>query len=81
MSRNNSSGFRLDLGVELESKLADFCAAYYNASKTQVIREALNSYIDAVLDNEPERRKRYELEKRKRLGQSARVKIVRSDVE
>jgi hypothetical protein len=66
MARSKSRGFRLDLGDELEAKLEDFRAAYYRADKTAIIREALDTYIDSVLANEPERRRRYEVARRKR---------------
>jgi hypothetical protein len=68
MSRSKSKGFRLDLGDELDAKLADFCAAYYKANKTEVIREAVDSYIESTLGREPERRHRYELARQKRGG-------------
>lgn len=78
MGREKSRGFRLDLGEELDGKLADFCAAYYNGSKTQVIREAVNEHINSVLANEPERRRRYEAERRKRVGAAVRpIKLVK----
>ena len=66
MSRSKSKGFRLDLGDELDAKLTDFCAAYYNANKTEVIRVALDTYIESTLEGEPERRRRYELARQKR---------------
>jgi hypothetical protein len=66
MPRDKSKGFRLDLGDELDAKLADFCAAYYKANKTEVIREALEAYIESTLNREPERRRRYELARQKR---------------
>jgi hypothetical protein len=76
MARDKGAGFRLDLGDELEGKLADFCAAYYGASKTEVIRQAVDQYIRLILDNEPERRRRYEEEARKRRGSVPRIKLV-----
>jgi hypothetical protein len=66
MAREKGSGFRLDMGEPWDGMLADFCAAYYDASKTQVIREALADYIPRTLAAEPERRKRYEAEQKKR---------------
>jgi len=67
MSRSKNKGFRLDLGDELDAQLEDFCSAYYKANKTEVIREALGAYIESVLDREPERRRRYELARQKRI--------------
>jgi hypothetical protein len=66
MPRSKNEGFRLDLGDELDAKLTDFCMAYYKANKTEVIREALEAYIESTLDREPERRRRYELARQKR---------------
>jgi predicted DNA-binding protein len=66
MARSKSKGFRLDLGDELEAKLEDFCAAYYDGKKTTIIREALEAYIDSTLANEPERRNRYDAARRRR---------------
>ncbi len=68
MPRSKSAGFRLDLGDELSAKLEDFRAAYYRADKTEIIREALDTYIDSTLAKEPERRRRYEAARRKRGG-------------
>ena len=76
MARNKGAGFRLDLGEELEGRLADFCEAYYGASKTRVIREAIDQYIRATLANEPERRERYEEERRKRGAITPNLKLV-----
>jgi len=66
MGKNNSAGFRLDLGKELDAKLADFCAAYYDGAKAKIIREAVDWYIDFTLKNEPEREKRFKAERAKR---------------
>ena len=35
--------------------LADFCAAFFGANKTQVIREALQEFIPAKVAENPER--------------------------
>jgi hypothetical protein len=64
----DSKGIRVDLGDELAAKLEDFCAAYYDAKKVRIIREAVDWYIDLILDREPERRKRYEAARSKRGG-------------
>jgi hypothetical protein len=76
MARDKNAGFRLDLGEELEGELADFCAAYYGASKTEVIRQAVGQYIRSILANEPARRKRYEEERGKRGAVVSRIKLV-----
>lgn len=71
-------GFTLILGEPWEGKLADFCAAYYGADKTKVIREALDHYIDVILDKEPERKKRVGEERSKRIALIERsVKLVK----
>jgi hypothetical protein len=54
------SGFTLDLGEELGSKLTAFCATYYVKTKHEVIREALIAHMEAVLDADRERRLRYQ---------------------
>lgn len=77
MPRDKGKGFRLDMGEPWDGKLEDFCAAYYDASKTQVIREALDQYIDFILKNEPERKRRYDEHKGKRLQAARSEKIIR----
>lgn len=64
----DSGGFRLDLGEPWASKLADFCEAHFDASKTTVIRNALDAFIDAELDTDPKGKKRYEATRAKRLS-------------
>jgi hypothetical protein len=56
----DGKGIRVDLGDELAAKLEDFCAAYYDAKKVKIIREAVDWYIDKILAEEPARRMRYE---------------------
>jgi hypothetical protein len=65
--RSKSLGFRLDLGDEIEAKLNDFCAAYYRGNKSEILREAADWYIDKILEAEPERKKRYDAARQKRL--------------
>ena len=80
MARSKSKGFRLDLGDELDAKLGDFCAAYYKGNKTEIIREAVDAYIDATLAREPERKRRYEAARRRRDAQSGPpVRLVTPD--
>ena len=59
-----------DLGDELSASLRDFCEANYSASKVRVVREALDQFITEQLSEEPRMRKRYEEERRKRLGKT-----------
>jgi hypothetical protein len=67
---NKSGGFRLDLAEPLAGKLADFCAAHYDASKTSIIGHALETFIDQRLADPGEiaMRARYEEARRKRTG-------------
>ena len=63
-----SKPFNLNLGEPWAGKLADFCAAHYEAPWTSVIRYALDAFIDERLAAEPEVRKRYEAARAKRLS-------------
>lgn len=76
MKGNKDNGFRLVLGDELAAKLEDFRAAYYHADKTEIIRAALDAYIDSTLANEPERRRRYEDARRRRIGGLTPLRLV-----
>jgi hypothetical protein len=60
-------GFRLDLGDPWEDDLTDFCAANYNGSKTEVIREALEEHLARRL-LEPVMKARFDRERNKRLA-------------
>jgi hypothetical protein len=64
---NPSKGSRLGLGEPWQSMLNDFCAAHYNASERDIVRTALDFFIQNRLEAEPEVRKRYEEARRKRL--------------
>jgi hypothetical protein len=65
-----SKGFRLALGEPWESKLADFCAAHYDASQTSIIRYALDAFIEQRLADpgESAMRARYEEARLKRMA-------------
>jgi len=69
---SKSGGFRLDLGEPWAGKLADFCAAHYDASQTSIIRHALDAFIEQRLSDpgESAMRARYEEAQRKRTGGS-----------
>lgn len=58
----------IDLGDDLESRLADFCEAHYGAPQARIIREALEAFIADQLSQETELRKRYDAAREKRLG-------------
>lgn len=68
------------LGEPWASKLADFCAANYNAQAKEIVREALDEHIDRRL-NEPELGKRYERFRRKRLEaeKGNNLKLIKRD--
>ncbi|WP_156179643.1 hypothetical protein [Bradyrhizobium sp. LTSPM299] len=70
---NPSKGARLGLGEPWQSMLNDFCAAHYNAPERDMIRAALDFFIQNRLDAEPEVKKRFEEARRKRLGLSDSV--------
>lgn len=61
-------GFRLELGEPLASELTDFCAANYNGSQTEVIREALTEHIQGRLAREPVIKARFDAARQKRLS-------------
>jgi hypothetical protein len=58
---------KLQLGEPLATKLRDFCAANYNCSVLDVIREAVEEHIKRRLDN-PEMAERVDVARKKRLG-------------
>jgi hypothetical protein len=75
-----SKGSRSGLGEPIQSLLADFCAAHYNAPERDVIRTALDIFIHQQLEAEPEMRKRFDDARKKRLGLSETVvKLVTPD--
>ncbi len=55
----------------MATDFAAFRAAYYNAAEIEVIRVALAKHIKERLDAEPERRKLFEAEKKRLLGERA----------
>ena len=65
---NPSKGARLGLGEPWQSMLSDFCAAHYNAPERDIIRAALDFFIQNRLEAEPEVRKRFEEARRRRQG-------------
>lgn len=44
------TGARFNLGEPWDSKLADFCAAHFSGSATEVVRSALDFFIPAHLE-------------------------------
>jgi hypothetical protein len=70
---NPSKGARFGLGEPWQSMLSDFCAAHYNAPERDMIRAALDFFIQNRLEAEPEVQRRFEGARRKRLGLSDSV--------
>jgi len=70
---NPSKGARLGLGEPWQSMLSDFCAAHYNAPERDMIRAALDFFIQNRLEAEPEVKKRFDEARKKRLGLSDSV--------
>lgn len=68
-----SKGSRFGLGEPWQSMLADFCSAHYNAPERDIVRTALDFFIQNRLDAEPEVKKRFEEARRRRLGVSNSV--------
>jgi len=69
----------INLGEELAARLTDFCEANYGAPQTRVIKEAVDQFISERLKKEPELKKRYEIARAERLGQSTeKVRLVQS---
>lgn len=58
---------KLQLGEPLATRLKDFCAANYNCSALDVIREAVGEHINRRLQN-PEMAERMEAARKTRLG-------------
>jgi aminoglycoside/choline kinase family phosphotransferase len=75
-----SKDAKLQLGEPWAGKLADFCAAHYGAPAKDVIRAALDAFIDTALEKEPEMKKRYEAARRQRLeSKGSIVAIVKKE--
>ncbi len=47
--RRRSTGARFNLGEPWDGKLADFCAAHFSGSATEIVRAALDMFIPAEL--------------------------------
>jgi len=58
---------KLQLGEPLATRLKDYCAANYNCSALDVIREAVDEHINRRLEN-PEMAERMVAARKKRLG-------------
>lgn len=58
---------KLQLGEPWAGKLADFCAAYLNAPQKEIIRAAIDVFIDTELAANAGIKTRYEEARQKRL--------------
>lgn len=73
----SSKDAKLQLGEPWAGKLADFCAAMLNAAQKDVIRAALDSFIDEELAKNPGIRARYETARTRRLEAGTNVHLLR----
>lgn len=62
-----SKDAKLQLGEPWAGRLSDFCEAHYGAPAKEIIRAALDAFIDAALEQEPQMRRRFEAARKKRL--------------
>lgn len=77
---NTSKGTRNGLGEPWQGLLSDFSKAHYNAPERDIIRAALDFFIQNRLAAEPEVQKRYEEARKKRLGLGENVvRIVQKE--
>jgi hypothetical protein len=58
--RKRSTGARFNLGDPWDGKLADFCAAHFSGSATEIVRAALDAFIPAQLAADRATAERYE---------------------
>jgi len=71
---------KLQLGEPLATRLKDFCAANYNCSALDVIREAVEEHINRRLES-PEMAERMDAARKKRLGlPNTVVELVKREV-
>jgi hypothetical protein len=70
--RKRSTGARFNLGEPWDGKLADFCAAHFRASATDVVKAALDLFIPADLKRNKGSAEKYAKLQRERKGTSGR---------
>jgi hypothetical protein len=58
--RKRSTGARFNLGEPWDGKLADFCAAHFSGSATEVVRGALDLFIPTELARDLATAERFE---------------------
>ena len=57
--------------------LADFCAANFGAPEIEVIRRAIQTFIDSEVGENPGVRERYLAARQKRLSEPAKIHVVK----
>jgi len=62
------TGARFRLGDPLDNDLADFCAANWNCSATEVLRDAVKAFIEAQLTANEGLQQRYADARKRRLA-------------
>lgn len=62
-----SKGARWGLGEPYTGMLADWCTVNHNAPEREVVKEALETYIEGRLANEPVMRQRFDAARLARL--------------
>jgi hypothetical protein len=70
--RERSTGARFNLGEPWDGKLADFCAAHFRGSATDVVKAALDMFIPADLKRNKGSAEKYEKLQRERKKTSGR---------
>lgn len=68
MAPRRTTGSRLKIGDPHEGRLADFCDACHSASGIEVIRRALDKFIEAEIAENPGVKARYREAQRRRAG-------------
>lgn len=77
MSRKKTTGDRYKLGEPVAGKLSDFCAANFNPPEIEVIRVALDQFIESELERNEGMRERYVAARKKRMDGDGKVAKIR----
>ena len=71
-------GTYVELGDDLDASLRAFCDALHDASKSRVIRDAVDVYIDSELQSNDGLKERYEaIREHRRKVSSANLQVVK----
>jgi hypothetical protein len=68
MGGKRSTGARFNLGEPWDGKLADFCAAHFAGSATEIVKAALDMFIPVELDRDKATGERYQKLQTERQG-------------